>query len=69
MKKKKPSLIFEQLEERIFLDTNPLLILDPAINADLEPIDVPLESAAETAASEPSSSEDPLTDKETAKPI
>lgn len=55
MKKKKPTLIlFEQLEERIFLDANPLLLLDPGVDpggdAGSELVDVPLESAAETAA-------------------
>ena len=54
MKKKKPALIFEQLEERIFLDANPLLILDsdvdPGGDAVLEQVATPLESAAETAA-------------------
>ena len=72
MKKKKPALIFEQLEERIFLDANPLLILDPGVDpggdAGSELVDVPLESAAETAAPEPEKTEATVEEQPEAAP-
>jgi len=50
-------LLLEQLEERIFLDANPVAVVD----AGMDPVDSPVESVVETAAPEPEAQNVPAT--------
>ncbi len=58
MKRQNLSLLLEQLEDRIFLDANPLLIADGSVDPTVDPVaEAPVESAVEAAATEPENKE------------